>query len=218
MGRFEKSMFKILIWVAILFVFSGCLRKVQVVRRERVDQTLAGNRGVLLGPVPTTPSTASKTREYIEWDFEVPTYEVQVQVPEWRRESVDKEIWGNRGYLSGSSARSAQAPRVSVPPSTPRPLPPKTPVVSPVPETPPKPFWEKLPSRQPKPADFTSYTVQRGDTLGKISTDVYGTSRGWQQIYEANRDLLSDPNRLKPGQTLRIPPWEKTRKPSSGIK
>lgn len=46
------------------------------------------------------------------------------------------------------------------------------------------------------------YTVQRGDTLSKIGAR-HGVS--WQKIFEANRDQLSDPNKIYPGQRLRIP-------------
>ena len=51
----------------------------------------------------------------------------------------------------------------------------------------------------------TSYTVQVGDTLSSISRKVYGTSNKWREIFNANREKLSTPQSLKPGQTLIIP-------------
>lgn len=48
----------------------------------------------------------------------------------------------------------------------------------------------------------TTYTVQSGDTLSKIGSN-YGVS--WQDIYEANRDKLNDPDKIYPGQELNIP-------------
>ena len=51
----------------------------------------------------------------------------------------------------------------------------------------------------------STYTVQSGDVLGTISTTVYGTSRNWRKIYDANRDILADPNQLEVGMVLRIP-------------
>jgi nucleoid-associated protein YgaU len=47
-----------------------------------------------------------------------------------------------------------------------------------------------------------SYTVQKGDTLGEI-----GQRHGvpWRQIFEANRDTVKDPDKIFPGQKLRIP-------------
>lgn len=50
-----------------------------------------------------------------------------------------------------------------------------------------------------------TYTVQAGDTLSRISAQVYGTSGKWMDIFQANRDQLPSPNSLKPGQVLRIP-------------
>ena len=47
-----------------------------------------------------------------------------------------------------------------------------------------------------------SYTVQRGDTLSEIGQRL---GVAWRDIFEANRDQLNDPDRIQPGQTLRIP-------------
>jgi nucleoid-associated protein YgaU len=51
-------------------------------------------------------------------------------------------------------------------------------------------------------AASTTYTVQSGDNLSKIGKQ-YGVT--WQQIFEANRDKLSDPDKIHPGQELTIP-------------
>jgi nucleoid-associated protein YgaU len=51
-------------------------------------------------------------------------------------------------------------------------------------------------------AAANTYTVQSGDNLSKIGSK-YGVS--WQQIFEANRDKLSDPDKIYPGQELTIP-------------
>jgi LysM domain-containing protein len=50
-----------------------------------------------------------------------------------------------------------------------------------------------------------TYTVKPGDTLSKISQHFYGNASSYQRIFEANRDQLSDPDRIQPGQVLRIP-------------
>lgn len=49
------------------------------------------------------------------------------------------------------------------------------------------------------------YTVKSGDTLSKISKEVYGDPNQYNKIFEANKPLLSDPNKIYPGQVLRIP-------------
>jgi LysM repeat protein len=51
-----------------------------------------------------------------------------------------------------------------------------------------------------------TYVVQRGDTLASISRKFYKTSTRWKQILEANRNVIDNPKKLAPGQTLVIPP------------
>ena len=52
-----------------------------------------------------------------------------------------------------------------------------------------------------------TYTVQKGDNLSKIAERYYGR-QDWKRIYDANRDLLDDPDRISPGQVLKIPAIE----------
>src|SRR5918995_1808759 len=53
-------------------------------------------------------------------------------------------------------------------------------------------------------ADET-YTVKSGDTLSKIAKEHLGDANAYMQIFEANKDQLSDPDKIKPGQVLKIP-------------
>jgi nucleoid-associated protein YgaU len=50
-----------------------------------------------------------------------------------------------------------------------------------------------------------TYTVQKGDTLSKISKQYYGDPNMYNRIFEANRDQLKDPDKIFPGQVLKIP-------------
>ena len=54
--------------------------------------------------------------------------------------------------------------------------------------------------------EATYYTVVSGDTLSKISKVSYGDPNKYMVIFEANKPMLSDPNKIYPGQVLRIPP------------
>lgn len=50
-----------------------------------------------------------------------------------------------------------------------------------------------------------TYTVEKGDTLSHIAKQFYGKASHWNAIYEANRDQLDDPDKISPGQVLKIP-------------
>ncbi len=55
-------------------------------------------------------------------------------------------------------------------------------------------------------ADPVFYTVVRGDTLSKIAKEYYGNANAYHGIFEANKPMLSHPDKIYPGQMLRIPP------------
>lgn len=57
-------------------------------------------------------------------------------------------------------------------------------------------------------ATTQTYVVEKGDTLSAIAQRVYGQASAWKRIFDANRDLLDDPDLIKPGQTLKLPAIE----------
>ena len=65
---------------------------------------------------------------------------------------------------------------------------------------------EKTTAQSKKFPEF--YTVEKGDTLAKISGKVYGNTKYYKAIYEANREALSSETSIRIGQRLRIPPPE----------
>jgi LysM repeat protein len=52
---------------------------------------------------------------------------------------------------------------------------------------------------------FAQHTVVAGDTLSGIAQTYYSDPSKWQRIFEANRHQIQDPNRIFPGQVLRVP-------------
>ena len=58
----------------------------------------------------------------------------------------------------------------------------------------------------PAAAASTTYTVKSGDTLSAIAKQHLGDANAWKKIFEANRDVLDDPDKIFPGQTLKLPP------------
>lgn len=57
---------------------------------------------------------------------------------------------------------------------------------------------------EPEPT-FDTYTVKPGDTLSKIAKAMLGDANAYMKIFEANKDVLADPDKIKPDQVLKIP-------------
>ena len=57
----------------------------------------------------------------------------------------------------------------------------------------------------PNAPKVSTYTVKSGDTLSKIAKEHLGDANAYMKIFDANKDQLSDPDKIKPGQVLKIP-------------
>ena len=64
---------------------------------------------------------------------------------------------------------------------------------------------DRLEVANPEP-EAVFYTVQKGDSLSKIAKAHYGNAMKYPAIFEANKPMLSHPDKIYPGQVLRIPP------------
>lgn len=183
-GKLEENMKRalcvVVVFIAILAI-SGCVTVRKTVR-ERVDQDLAGNRGVLYGEASDKSSSArSKTREYID---------IRLEVPGWG-EVFQKED----GEQEASGAKEDMA-IIDEP----------TDVYSPTTEEDAAIFTEEPIFEQAMQP--TLYKVKEGDSLGKIAKKFYDRASKWTLIYEANMDKIKDPQRIRPGIELIIPPLE----------
>lgn len=159
-----------------------------VMDQPRVDQQLEGNAGYIFGTPQFNPPEKETRRVFVvevSKEAEVPDELMRVETETITQETV-----------------------------SPAPRPPARQVQQAVEEEPlrlpsfddPR-FAEEEPRQQQTsiPKNTIEYTVQKSDTLQKISKQFYDTYRKWPQIYEANRDRMSDPNKLKEGMVLRIP-------------
>ncbi len=82
----------------------------------------------------------------------------------------------------------------------------------------PKVWWPQASEERNESASFeesesaktkmTKYKVKKGQTLADISKDVYGTTKHWKRIYNANKSKIKDPNKIYAGQVLNIPAGE----------
>jgi nucleoid-associated protein YgaU len=59
----------------------------------------------------------------------------------------------------------------------------------------------------PAPAvpEVRTVVVEKGDSLSKIAKREYGNANDWKRIFEANRDIIKNPDLIHPGQVLKIP-------------
>ena len=58
----------------------------------------------------------------------------------------------------------------------------------------------KAPKAEPR-----FYDIKSGDTLSKIAKQYYGDANQWQRLFEANREVIGDPDKIYPGQRIRVP-------------
>lgn len=137
---------------------------------------------------------------------------------------VDREISGNQGYLFGEPTqaekehqvkekRTISVLEVELGSHQPKEIEPKaeTPVVTNIePQEPEVGINEEETGLAPVvEKKYTSYTIQKDDTLQKISMKFYGTTRKWKMLYEENKNVLRSPDRIRPGKTIKIPALEK---------
>ncbi len=172
---------KIFFCLMMGIVLAGCASvkaRTYVETKERVDQEPAGNAGYLFGTTSPQPgSQMKKTRQ-------VYVLEVTQKTPEEGKLTKDLETNINKNSPA-------------LPDASPAPL-----VSSPIKEA-----LQEITSPTPfvAPTLPAQYTVSKDDTLQTISKKFYNSYSKWPKIYEANKDKIPDPNRIKAGLVLTIP-------------
>lgn len=125
---------------------------------------------------------------------------------------------GNRGYLIGSppeapelkTTRQMVQTDIEIPSFyTPK----RAGAVAPLDIAPPEMDMSEESAQTPVPGaseSYDTYVVQKGESLWSIAAkpEVYGKATRWRRIFDANRDVLKSPDRLRPGMTLKIPRWQ----------
>lgn len=185
----------IVVAVGLTFWMTGCARMTtQIVDKPRVDQDLKGNQGYLVGKAPAA-AERSKTRKVLETNVEMATMD---EMNPWKKSKAP-------AAQPSAQPQSKRVPATSAPVKTALPMEEEEEELSVAPARSSRPASEKIQAT----AASTSYTVKAGDTLEKIASKIYGDSSEWRRIYQANREKLSNPSRIYPGQKLIIPAWER---------
>jgi nucleoid-associated protein YgaU len=143
----------------------------------RVDQDLTGNRGYLQGEAPAVEEKERKITRTTQ------VVEIELHSP------IKFEKAPKQGYVEEGQIKEEKAEDQDI--------------------------WgnrgfitqKSIPETEEKPLSVAieKYTVQKGDTLQKISKKFYGTTKKWNKIYEANQDKLKGPDKIYPGQVIDIP-------------
>ncbi len=179
------------------FILSGCVMRVIPQDRDRVDQEIKGNRGVLIGDPSSVPTVKRrKTRKVYNIEIELPTRDTD------RAKRKDYTLDGNRGYIQTKDVAEKKEKTSTKQKGTVRlkglGVPERSQTVFKAPKS-------RKATDATKEKEQKVYIVQKDDTLQKVSDKVYGTTKRWMKIYEANKDILESPEMISPGQKLVIP-------------
>jgi nucleoid-associated protein YgaU len=190
---------KNLVLITLVIFAAGCgiETRTYVMTKDRVglDQN-NGNGGCVVGKCPPSPPPAETTRK-------VYVLEITRPVPESEVQKIEQTAVTAITESADTPPTSGVAPAESAPaaPDNAQPAAAVVPVVGDEPAAAPSaPAVQNGGIMQAQ-----TYTVQKDDTLQKISKKIFGSYGKWYKIYEANKDKIKNPNILKPGTVLTIP-------------
>ncbi len=184
---------KNLVLIALVIFAAGCGTEIRtyVMTKDRVglDQN-GGNGGCVVGKCPPPPPPAETTRKVYVLEITKPVPESEVQKIE--KTAIDAITADTPPTTGVEPEQSAPAAADNAQPAAP--------VVPVVGDEPAAPAVQNGGNMQAQ-----TYTVQKDDTLQKISKKIFGSYGKWYKIYEANKDKIKNPNILKTGTVLTIP-------------
>lgn len=164
------------------FMVSGCAVKTYNATQDRVDQELSvGNRGYIMGSAPRDseqkPRKTTRTTKVIEIEMGSPRKYETKKVETIKTEEVPAyETLVHQEKTLPTTTQIYQEEEKIAP---------------------------QISSKEP--IVFQKYTVQKEDTLQKISQKFFGTTKKWMKIFEVNKAELKSPNKIYPGQVINIP-------------
>ncbi|MCD6539210.1 MAG: LysM peptidoglycan-binding domain-containing protein [Candidatus Omnitrophica bacterium] len=172
------------------FLFSGCLVRTYVVEKPRTDLEITGNQGYLQGSPSQTvqpKKRLSPTRKITVIEIELGEHPPKLEGKKTQQEEVLGEVEEEENLEVEAKPEEVSTEDIILE------EPQKNPVFK----------EEEIPSQPEK--EYILYTVKKGDTLQKISHKFYKSTKKWKKIYEVNKDILKGPDKVYPGQILKIP-------------
>jgi nucleoid-associated protein YgaU len=167
----------------ILVIFAagcGLETRTYVMTKDRVGLgSNNGNGGCIMGKCPPAPAPKETTRKVYVLEITKPVPESEVQKIEQTAVNANTESAEKAPASNAAPAESASAASSEA----------------------------AAPAAVPNGGNMQAqtYTVQKDDTLQKISKKLFGSYGKWYKIYEANKNKIKNPNILKPGMVLTIP-------------
>ncbi len=172
-----KKAVLLILCLSLLIPLTGCI-KTYTYQAERKDQDISGNRGIIMGDVPSPEIGRTRTRTMGAVDVNLP---------------ASREYKARKTAVTQEPVARKEFTREPAPMESER-IEPMRKIEKPI----------AVPAQQ--------YTVQKDDTLQKISEKFYGTTKKWTRIYDANKDILTHPSKIYPGQVITIPACDITQK------
>lgn len=171
--------FNAILFLLGCFLLSGCVVRTYRLTQDRTDQDLSvGNRGYIMGHAPAIEEKerrATRSTRAIEIELHSPLK--FEKIPKGKNQAMKLETQTQaQQALEGNRGYITQ----SISPE----------IAEPIAQS----------SR-----GVEKYTVQKNDTLQKISQKYYGTTKNWMKIYDLNKDVLKAPNKIYPGQVINVP-------------
>ena len=175
-----------------VFLTQGCVVRSYEVERPRVDLEVSGNQGYIQG---SSVSKDSPKKSNLSKKRKITVVEVEFAGAK-EKEDVT-EASASRGYLAGESDEEVVSEEVILQEPGDEAFVGDEDTV----------YEEEMEDDEGVQGreEYKLYTVQKSDTLQKISLKFYNTTRRWNGIYEANNDILKASDKIYPGQILKIP-------------
>ncbi len=165
----------LLILPALILLMAGCTVRTYPVVKDRVDQDLSSSAGNRGYLMGQPPAGEEKDRKTTRT---LRVFEIELGAPV-KIEKRERPLYQEQAAAPVVQDETFQDTFSSVPEST------------------------SLEAASEEVLE--SYTVQKGDTLQKISRKYFGTTKKWRKIYELNKDKLKGPDKIRPGQVIQVP-------------
>lgn len=168
-------MSKLVILIGVFFL-GGCLVRTYTTEKPRVDTDIQGNRGYLVGSGSLEQPDSIPNKTR-----KVKVIEIELGSHTPKEYKTKEEEPQNSSFEPTHLDYNEDIEEQDV--------------VTP----------DELVMQEKKENIYEYYSVQKNDTLQKISQKFYGSTKKWKFIYDENKDILKSPDSIYPGQTIKIP-------------